>query len=79
MALSTQQVREAAVAMARDEPGLGNLTKQDLMAAVAAADDWLTTNAAAFNTALPQPFRGAATTAEKAALLVFVTKRRWAG
>lgn len=52
------------------------VTKPQLKAAVDATDDWIDANAASFNTALPQPFRGAATTAQKAYLLAFVTMRR---
>ncbi len=79
MALTAQQVREAAVSMVQAEQGLGTMSKADLTAAVAAADQWATDNATAFNTTLPQPFRGAATTGQKAALLSFVCLRRWAG
>lgn len=79
MALSAQQNREAAVLMVRDEPGLETMSKTDLAAAVAAADQWVTDNATAFNLALPQPFRGTATAAQKAALLSYVALRRWKG
>lgn len=52
------------------------LLKADLIAAVNAVDDWTEANAASYNTALPQPFRGAATPAEKALILAYVALRR---
>lgn len=52
------------------------VTKVDLRAAVDAADSWVDSNAASYNTALPQPFRGAATTTQKALLLCYVAMRR---
>ncbi len=55
----------------------GGLTKPDLRAAVNAVDTWLNDNAAALNSAIPQPARGALSTAQKAALLAYVTTRRW--
>lgn len=53
------------------------LTKADLRAAVNAIDTWLHSNAADLNAALPQPARGALTTAQKARLLQFVVARRY--
>jgi hypothetical protein len=57
--------------------GAGVLTKAQLRAAIDAVDQWCEDNATAFNTAIPQPARGALTSRQKAALLVYVTKRRW--
>jgi hypothetical protein len=54
-----------------------NVTKADLRAAVDALDDFLNTNAAAINSAIPQPARGALSTSQKAALLQFVVYRRY--
>lgn len=54
----------------------GEITKADLQAAIAAADDWVDTNASTFNLALPLAFRTNATPAQKAALLCFVASRR---
>lgn len=51
----------------------------DLRAAVAAVDAWATANAASFNTALPEPFKSAATATQKAALLAYVITRRFTG
>lgn len=53
------------------------LLKADIRAAVDAIDAWLDTNAAAFNSTIPQPARGALTTQQKADLLVYVAKRRY--
>lgn len=51
--------------------------KADLRAAVNAIDGWLDANAASANAALPQPFRGAASTPQKALLLQFVIQKRF--
>lgn len=53
------------------------LTKADLRAAVDAVDAWADANASSFNSAIPQPARGALTTRQKALLLMFVIRRRW--
>lgn len=53
------------------------LSKVELRAAVNAADQWADDNAASFNTAIPQPARGAMTAKQKARLLVWVVERRW--
>lgn len=53
-----------------------SLTKVDLRAAVAAADLWADSNANAYNSALPAPFRTTASAAEKAMLLAYVVMRR---
>lgn len=51
-------------------------TKADLQAALGATDQWVEDNTTSFNTALPQPFRGQATTAQKTMLLAYVLWRR---
>ena len=51
-------------------------TKPDLKAAAVAADAWFDGTVAALNTALPQPFRGAATQNQKAVLFALVVLRR---
>lgn len=53
------------------------VTKPELRAAVNALDDFFNTNAAAINTAIPQPARGALTAAQKARLALFVIRQRW--
>lgn len=60
------------------EWGLGTtaFTKDELRAAVNAADQWASDNAASYNAALPQPFRGTATASQKAVLLFSVIARR---
>lgn len=51
-------------------------TKAQLLAAVAACDQWVEDNTASFNAALPAGFRTTATTEQKAALLAYVLWRR---
>lgn len=51
-------------------------SKAELDAALAAADSWADSNSASYNTALPQPFRGAADANMKALLLAAVCMRR---
>lgn len=65
-----QLLRDAAVMQT------GAHSKPSLRAALDAADAWVDANAASFNTALPQPFRGAASPQEKAAILAYVCLRR---
>jgi hypothetical protein len=57
--------------------GLGTVVKADIQAAVAAVDDWIVANAAAFNTAIPVAARNALTSAQKARLLAYVVRRRY--
>ena len=59
------------------EGSLPAMTKVDIRAAVNAVDDWVNTNATAFNTAIPQPARAQLTTRQKALLLLFVVDRRF--
>ncbi len=54
-----------------------DLNKNDLRAAVDAADDWVDTNAASFNAAIPVTARTALNAKQKAELLTFVVRRRW--
>jgi len=58
---------------------VGAMTKAHLRDAVNAIDDFLETNAAAVNTAIPQPARGALSTTQKARLIAYVALRRWGG
>lgn len=51
-------------------------TKPELVAAVDAADAWVDSNAASFNTALPAQFRNKATALQKTLLLTYVALRR---
>jgi hypothetical protein len=59
-----------------NEPVTG-LTKAELKAAVDAIDTFMSNNATALNTAIPQPARGALSIAQKARLLSMVIKRRY--
>ena len=60
----------------RREP-LGALIKAELRDAVNAMDDWINANSASFNTAIPQPARGALTAKQKAELFMFVIRGRF--
>lgn len=55
---------------------LGAITKADLRAALDAADQWASDNAASFNSALPLPARTVLTPAQKARLLAWVILKR---
>lgn len=77
--LTDQQRAEVWAEFMRRRLCPGSILKADLRAAVNAVDDWVEANAAAFNTALPQPFRGAATAEQKAALLSYVALKRFGG
>lgn len=48
------------------------LVKADLLAAVHAVDDWINSNAASFNAAVPLPARTALTGRQKAEILMLV-------
>lgn len=61
--------------LARDP--LGALTKADVQAAVAAVDDWVVANSAAFNTAIPTAARNALSPAQKSRLLSYIVKKRY--
>lgn len=73
--LATSQQFQSDICAIRE--AFASLTKADILAAVNALDDFLNTNAAAINTAIPQPARGALTTAQKARLLSLVIHRRY--
>lgn len=61
----------------RNWPGsLPGVTKAELRAAIDATDQWIEDSQTSFNTALPQPFRGAATTPQKTFLFCYVAMRR---
>lgn len=53
------------------------ITKTDLRSAIDAIDAWVDANAASFNSAIPQPARGALTATQKAKLLLFVVRKRF--
>lgn len=60
-----------------DRNSITGLTKAELRAAFDAVDDWVEANSAAFNSAIPQPARGALTTRQKAKLLAAVLVKRY--
>ncbi len=53
------------------------LTKPDVLAAIAAIDDWFDANEVSLNAAIPQPTRGALTIADKSRLVTHVQKARY--
>jgi len=53
------------------------ITKQDLRAAINAADAWIDSNAASFNTAIPQPARNVLSAKQKAMLFMTVAIKRF--
>jgi hypothetical protein len=55
----------------------GSMTKDEFRAAVNAADQWVDDNSASFNSAIPQPARGAMSNSQKAFLLVLVLFKRF--
>lgn len=55
-----------------------SILKPDLRAAVDAIDQWISDNAASFNTAIPQPARTNLTASQKARLLMNVVRKRYA-
>ena len=63
--------------MRENKEVFGALTRQELRAAVDAADQWAEDNASAYNLALPQPARGVLTAKQKAMVLMFVIDRRF--
>jgi hypothetical protein len=56
-----------------------DLRRADLVAAVAATDDWIDANAASFNAALPQAARTALTASQKVELFSLVAELRYSG
>lgn len=59
------------------ESRLVSILKTELRAAVDAADQWVSDNQVSYNTAIPQPARGALTTAQKARILMCVLEQRY--
>jgi hypothetical protein len=55
----------------------GTLSKADMRAAVNATDDWIETNQASYNTALPAAFAAAATAKQKAELFMLVALKKF--
>lgn len=78
MALTTEQIKKSFNEMVGEilKEGPMPFTKADIKDAISAVDTWTTDNAASYNTALPQPFKGAASASMKALLLAYVALRR---
>lgn len=72
---ATNRLRAMGVMLREAVPPSG-CSKADILAAVSAADDWIDSNAASFNAALPQPFRGNASAGQKALLIAYLCMRR---
>lgn len=70
--------REWGEALSRRREAFG-LSRADLDAAVTAVDNWVETNAAAFNSALPLAARNGLTASQKAELLALVALARYGG
>lgn len=68
---------ELMAELSRERESVSGVTKADLRAAVDALDDWLNTNAATINAAIPQPARANLTTSQKARLLARVIYKRF--
>lgn len=79
MAVMTDPNRAACWAdFMRSETGtFGAMTKADLRAAIDAADQWCSDNAASFNLALPLTARTVLTATQKARLLAAVILKRY--
>jgi len=74
---ATNRLRTAAQAMRGATFGaFAGMTKADVRAAVNACDDFIDTNAAAFNTALPTAARTNLTAQQKLLLFCYVAMRR---
>lgn len=78
--MSATDLARTLAQMMRDLPAAlrpwSGITKVDLIAAVSAADGWISDNAASFNNALPATPKANLTPAQKAFLLAYVTLRR---
>ncbi len=78
MAVLTDQQRfETWAQYMRENAAPIAVSKPDLRAAVDAIDTYLNDNAAAINSAIPQPARSALTTVQKALLLTAVVAKRY--
>lgn len=76
MPLADADRRQVWAHFMRSGSGPDGVTKPDLRAAVDAIDGWVDANQASFNSAIPQPARGALTATQKSLLLMFVVMRR---
>lgn len=76
-AMSNQNRFDCWADFMRTEEAFLGLTKAELRAAIDACDQWASDNAAAFNTAIPQPARSALTATQKARLLSLIIRKRY--
>lgn len=82
MALTTQRKQQLRAEFGRvlsEGRTPFNLSRPDLDAAISAIDNWIEANAAAFNTAIPQPARGVLTSGQKMQLFYLVAQARYGG
>lgn len=80
MAVLADQDRTDVAAEGMRDGRLGTLTnmvKTDWRAAVDAADTWINSNSASYNSALPATARNNMTASQKALLLMFVITKRY--
>ena len=82
MALTTGKRKAITAALMRAasqvwDDSLGELSSDEIEAAVVASDDWLDAATASYNTALPQPYRGVAGSSEKALMLCIVAAAQY--
>lgn len=81
MAIMTAADREKARRAFTEDAGQNReaigVTRPDLVAAAAAVDQWVSDNAASFNTALPVASRNGLTAPQKARLLLAVVRQRF--
>ena len=82
MTLTTEQRHDLWAELMRElsrQRASISLTKPELRAAVDAVDAWVEANAASYNSAIPQPARGALSAQQKAQLLMYVVTKRFEG
>lgn len=80
MAVMTSPQRAACAGKFQQSYGAGEsiaVNKTDVRAALDAVDQWVSDNAASFNTALPTAFKNNATASQKARLLQYVVAERY--
>ena len=80
MALTTEQRQELFAEFQRYESSNKNpidCTKPDLKAAVDGIDDWIDSNQASFNAAIPLPARTSLTMKQKLRLFMKILDKRW--
>jgi hypothetical protein len=79
--LTTEQRREIWAKVQQDlsashEP-IGAISKSDLRDALDAVDVWVSTSAASFNSALPEPAKSVLTPLQKSRALLYIVRKRF--